>query len=72
MGRDFLYAHLKKPASVKKGEKVKTGEQIGIVGQTGDATACHLHVEIWSPPGWYQGGKPFDPLPSLKDWDRWS
>ena len=44
---DFMYAHLKKPASVKKGEHLKTGEKIGIVGSTGDATACHLHFEVW-------------------------
>jgi murein DD-endopeptidase MepM/ murein hydrolase activator NlpD len=71
-GRDFGYMHLKEPASVKEGERVHTGERIGIVGQTGDATACHLHFEMWKAPGWYQGGHPFDPLPSLKRWDRWS
>jgi murein DD-endopeptidase MepM/ murein hydrolase activator NlpD len=71
-GRDFGYMHLKQPASVKEGERVHTGERIGIVGQTGDATACHLHFEMWKAPGWYQGGRPTDPLPSLKRWDRWS
>jgi murein DD-endopeptidase MepM/ murein hydrolase activator NlpD len=71
-GRDFGYMHLKQPASVKKGERVHTGERIGVVGQTGDATACHLHFEMWKAPGWYEGGKPFDPLPSLKKWDAWS
>jgi murein DD-endopeptidase MepM/ murein hydrolase activator NlpD len=35
---------------------------IGVVGQTGDATACHLHFEIWTAPGWYEGG---DPMPSV-------
>jgi murein DD-endopeptidase MepM/ murein hydrolase activator NlpD len=43
---------------------------IGYVGRTGDATACHLHFEMWSAPGWYDGGRPFDPLPSLLAWDK--
>ena len=33
---------------------------------------CHLHFELWRGPGWYDGGKPFDPLPSLHAWDAWS
>ena len=43
-----------------------------IVGETGDAQGCHLHFEMWSPPGWYEGGSPFDPLPELEKWDRYS
>jgi murein DD-endopeptidase MepM/ murein hydrolase activator NlpD len=70
--RDYVYMHLKHRGP-EKGSRVHTGEQIGRVGRTGDATACHLHFEIWSRPGWYEGG---DPMPSvsrkLKKWDRWS
>jgi len=29
-------------------------------------------AEIWTPPGWYEGGKPFDPLAELKYWDSYS
>jgi murein DD-endopeptidase MepM/ murein hydrolase activator NlpD len=49
---------------------VRTGQPIGFVGDTGDADGCHLHFEMWSGPGWYTGGSPFDPLPSLQAWDR--
>lgn len=71
-GLDFMYAHLAEPALLKTGEAVRTGQPIGIVGETGDATACHLHFEIWTAPGWYQGGSPIDPLPYLEKWDRYS
>ena len=69
---DFMYAHLAEPSPLQAGEIVRTGQPIGIVGDTGDATACHLHFEIWGAPGWYEGGSPFDPLPYLEKWDRYS
>ncbi len=69
---DFMYAHLAEPSPLHAGDTVRTGQPIGIVGDTGDATGCHLHFEIWGPPGWYEGGSPFDPLPYLEKWDRYS
>jgi murein DD-endopeptidase MepM/ murein hydrolase activator NlpD len=71
-GYDFMYAHLAEPSPLHTGETVRTGQPIGIVGDTGDATACHLHFEIWTAPGWYEGGSPIDPLPYLEKWDRYS
>jgi murein DD-endopeptidase MepM/ murein hydrolase activator NlpD len=71
-GRDFVYMHLREPALLETGQRVRTGQRIGVVGETGDAVGCHLHFEMWSPPGWYTGGSPFDPLPYLKKWDRYS
>ena len=55
-GHDWMYAHLRRRSHLRKGQVVRTGQRIGVVGQTGDATACHLHVEEWSAPGWYEGG----------------
>jgi murein DD-endopeptidase MepM/ murein hydrolase activator NlpD len=69
-GYDEVYAHLRKPAIVRRGERVETGQPIGVVGETGDATACHLHFEIWTSPGWYAGGQPIDPLATLLSWDH--
>jgi murein DD-endopeptidase MepM/ murein hydrolase activator NlpD len=69
---DFMYAHLAEPSPLQTGEPVRTGQPIGVVGDTGDATACHLHFEIWTAPGWYEGGSPIDPLPYLEKWDRYS
>jgi murein DD-endopeptidase MepM/ murein hydrolase activator NlpD len=69
---DLVYMHLKKRAKVGKGERVRAGQTIGRVGDTGNAAACHLHFEIWSDPGYYEGGKPVDPEPQLRRWDKGS
>jgi len=69
---DMGYMHLLEPSPLQAGMTVHTGEPIGVVGQTGDATACHLHFEIWTAPGWYEGGSPIDPLPYLEKWDSYS
>lgn len=71
-GVDNAYMHLRDPALVHKGQVVRTGQLIGYVGRTGDASACHLHFEEWSAPGWYSGGHPIDPLPDLRTWDQYS
>jgi murein DD-endopeptidase MepM/ murein hydrolase activator NlpD len=64
--------HLLRPSLLRSGDQVRTGQPIGLVGSTGSSTACHLHFEIWTAPGWYEGGSPLDPLPRLKKWDRYS
>ncbi len=69
---DFMYAHMAEPSPLHTGDTVRTGQPIGVVGETGDAQGCHLHFEMWSPPGWYEGGSPFDPLAELEKWDRYS
>ena len=69
---DTFYAHMAEPSLLEEGDRVRTGQVIGSVGQTGNATGCHLHFEIWTAPGWYEGGSPVDPLPALKQWDAYS
>jgi murein DD-endopeptidase MepM/ murein hydrolase activator NlpD len=63
--QDYMYAHLATRASVSKGQVLQPGQQLGIVGETGDATACHLHFELWLGK-WYRGGHPTDPMPYLQ------
>jgi murein DD-endopeptidase MepM/ murein hydrolase activator NlpD len=69
---DYVYMHLRERSPLQKGATVLTGQPIGEVGRTGDATACHLHFEMWGAPGWYTGGQPFDPVTFLKAWDVYS
>ncbi|HVM76820.1 MAG TPA: peptidoglycan DD-metalloendopeptidase family protein [Candidatus Paceibacterota bacterium] len=39
------YAHLEK-IIVQIGDYVNQGQEIGLMGQTGDATGCHVHFEV--------------------------
>ena len=69
---DYRYAHLRHPAISHDGERVRTGDEIGRIGRTGNARSvgCMLHFEVW-PRGWNRS-HPIDPLPTLTRWDRWS
>lgn len=65
--RGYFYAHMPRPAPLRKGQFVYEGQRVGAVGETGNAagTGCHLHFEI------HERGVPIDPLPSLRRWDRY-
>ena len=45
-GFSTLYAHCSS-ISAQVGDTVQCGEEIARVGQTGNATGPHLHLEIW-------------------------
>jgi murein DD-endopeptidase MepM/ murein hydrolase activator NlpD len=49
------YAHLSE-VSVKAGDLVARGQDIGRVGQSGRSTGPHLHFEVLA------GGRPVDPV----------
>jgi murein DD-endopeptidase MepM/ murein hydrolase activator NlpD len=67
---DFVFMHLRSGSvRVLVGDHVRTGQQIGEVGSTGESTGPHLHFEIWMG-GWYIGGRPIDPLGLLRSWAR--
>jgi len=54
-GYETLYAHCSK-IIVKPGQKVKRGEIIGYVGNTGRSTGPHLHYEV------HKNGKKINPI----------
>jgi murein DD-endopeptidase MepM/ murein hydrolase activator NlpD len=70
-GFDFMFAHCEANSLlVSSGEAMSAGQTLCKVGQTGDATAPHLHFEMWVG-GWQaKGGQPIDPLPYLEAWQN--
>jgi murein DD-endopeptidase MepM/ murein hydrolase activator NlpD len=54
-GYQTRYAHMSKIAT-KKGKKVKRGDLIGYVGNTGRSVGPHLHYEV------YYNGRPVNPI----------
>jgi murein DD-endopeptidase MepM/ murein hydrolase activator NlpD len=66
--RQYLYAHMDHPSPFHVGDLVHVGQIVGHVGRTGNArtVGCHLHFEI------HLRGRPIDPEPYLRAWDRYS
>jgi len=61
-GHYAFYAHLQ-PGSIKvrQGQRVKTGQVLGLLGNTGNSDAPHLHFHIMSGPSPLQSnGLPFE------------
>ncbi|MHB8078812.1 MAG: M23 family metallopeptidase [Candidatus Krumholzibacteriia bacterium] len=54
LGYVTVYGHCSR-LSVKKGDRVDRAQQIGYLGGTGQASAPHLHFEVW------KDGVPIDP-----------
>lgn len=69
-GESYAYMHMQERSPAKVGSKVFAGQQLGRVSDSGRASGCHLHIELWTAPGWYKGGKPYDSLPLMKRLDK--
>lgn len=48
-GITFSYYHMNEPTNLSVGSQVKMGDIVGRVGNTGNSTGAHVHVEIWRP-----------------------
>ncbi|WP_405179556.1 M23 family metallopeptidase [Nocardia sp. NBC_01377] len=60
-GTTAVYGHVN-DMLVQAGQKVRAGDVIATVGNRGQSTGPHLHLEIWD-----QGGSKIDPMPYLAD-----
>jgi murein DD-endopeptidase MepM/ murein hydrolase activator NlpD len=58
MGITTRFAHLKS-AAVRKGQKVRQGQILGVIGNTGRSTGRHLHYEV------RLDERPLDPRPFI-------
>ncbi|MET7768768.1 M23 family metallopeptidase [Nocardia sp. NPDC005366] len=58
-GTIAVYGHVN-DMLVQAGQKVRAGDVIATVGNRGQSTGPHLHLEIWD-----QGGSKIDPMPYL-------
>jgi murein DD-endopeptidase MepM/ murein hydrolase activator NlpD len=59
-GSEAIYGH-SSALSVREGQQVKAGDQLGLVGNTGHSYGSHLHLEI------HVKGEPLDPVPWLQE-----
>ncbi len=64
----YRYSHLPRESALDVGDRVRTGDPVGAVGKSGNATSigCHLHFEV------KRGKRLIDPEPLLRAWDRYS
>jgi len=69
-GQSYAYMHMRERSPVKVGAKVFAGQRLGRVSDSGHASGCHLHIELWTAPGWYKGGHAYDSLPLMKRLDK--
>lgn len=77
-GKIVLYAHMKEqPSDINLGDRIESGQKIGMMGSTGRSTGSHLHLEFREPKfddkGNYMGDtttlvkNKFDPQKYLED-----
>lgn len=76
-GLYVFYAHLKKGSvRVRKGDRVRLGQELGRLGNTGNTSAPHLHLHVMTTPSALAGdGVPYVfkafTLAGMLDTDQW-
>lgn len=51
-GNYWRYCHMQSASPLNVGDTVNTGTQVGIMGDTGNVTGIHLHLEYATSPVW--------------------
>ncbi len=67
-GRCVLYAHMRDKTRIPVGTKIKVGQKLGTMGNTGNSYGAHLHIEIQDSTSWGYGKKLLDP----NDYINWA
>ncbi|MDZ7835263.1 MAG: M23 family metallopeptidase [Alkalibacterium sp.] len=55
-----VYSHMQPNLSVARGQSVSRGQQLGIMGTTGDSTGVHLDFKV------YRNGSTVNPMDYIK------
>lgn len=70
-GRSILYAHMADKPAVKVNERIKVGQILGRMGNTGNSYGAHLHIEVQSSSTWSYGKNLINPN-SVINWEKFS
>lgn len=70
-GKTVLYAHMKDKPTLKVGAKIKAGQKLGTMGNTGNSYGAHLHIEIQNSATWGYGKNLLDPDDFI-DWNDYT
>ena len=62
-GTYYYMAHLDSFARLASGSRVSVGQVVGFVGDSGNATGTHVHLQVHP-----RGGAPVNPKPLLDGW----
>nr|DAR36331.1 MAG TPA: peptidase [Bacteriophage sp.] len=70
-GKSILMAHMKSKSSLKVGAKITAGTSIGTMGNTGNSSGAHLHIEIQNSKTWAYNKNLLNPNDYI-DWNCFS
>ena len=68
-GKVILMAHMKSKSALKVGAKINAGDAVGTMGETGNATGPHLHIEVENAKTWAYNRNLLDPNDYI-DWNE--